>query len=606
MPISGHKVQYGVDTSANPALIENRIYNTDSVNRMYRGGLNQTRPPFKEVRLFFNSVTEERMFRNYNVTGVFGYSGVYPYTSSHIIVTVGPYVFAGQLMNKNAFMNLIWDKLDPLWSNNYFCQAETILVISNGKDDPLFWNGQTNSMQYCKNSRWAKSPMPKFNAMVYAHGRIFGATENGIVYAGDHLYSQGNNASDEVVLSFHEGTYPNSGDGFTAPASWGDLTGMAVVQRNPSANGHGEIVVFHLLGAYAINPLVNRNEWNIAQIQQVLFTGLGGASTESIVPVNNDLYFRCSNRAISSLRETVSDYQNQSALRPFSQEVSKYLSFDNFSHLRYSMSGVSKNRALFTVNHQLEKDDTHNFHHRFALGLVSLDLYRGSVSVPDSRSWDGLWTGLRCTGIASLTIGKERDCYFCSYDRDKTNRIYYISDFAGDDSYFINTGNVRDPVSVTERKIESMYLMENLFDGLGAESRNSIVHAKIENDSIFYSKAIGKVELEGHFNSNFDVNFHSLYDSENIGKVPQEEYCLYDPVNGNWSSSGINNTIERDGFEFGLRTLIKGSVNIHCNILKTSSPSAMSLTKTASCNSDSVTESGYEDSDYDYFSYFII
>lgn len=593
MPISGHKVQYGVDTSANPALIESRIYNTDSVNRMYRGGLNQTRPPFKEVRLFFNSDREERMFRNHNVTGVFGYNGVYPYTSSHIIVTVGPYVFAGQLMNKNAFMNLIWENLNPEWSNNYFCQAETILVISNGKDDPIFWNGQTNSMQYCKNSRWAKAPMPKFNAMVYAHGRIFGATEDGLVYAGDHLYSQGINASSEVVLSFYETTYPSSGDGFSAPASWGDLTGIAVVQRNPSTNGHGEVIVFHLLGAYAINPTSTRNEWTTQQIQQTLFTGLGGASPESIVTVNNDLYFRCSNRAISSLRETTSDFSNQVSIRPLSQEVSRYLEFDNFSQLRYSMAGISGNRALFTVNHNLERDKSNpNIHHRYALGLVGLDLHRGSISVPDARSWDGLWTGLRITGIASLTIGKERNCYFCSYDKDGVNRIYYISDHAGDDASFEK-----------EKKVESMYVMDNLLDGLSSQGADIVV-SKIDNDSIFYGNSIGEVLIKGDYNSNFDTNYNSLYPEKAIGKLPNEDYCLYDTDNGSWTSPSASQLTEKSGFSFGLRTVIKGSIDIHCNVVKSGNPKALPLTVTTSCGDQEF--AGYEDSSYDYFTYLII
>lgn len=591
MAISGHKAQFGVDTSANGALIQNRIFNTDSVNRCYRGGINQTRPPFKEAQLFFKNEKEESLFRKSNVTGVFGYNAVYPYTNSHIIVTAGKYVFAGQLMNRNAYMSIIWDELDPTWANNYFCQAENILVISNGKDDPIFWDGQTDRMRFCKDSPWIKAPMPKFNAMVYAHGRIFGATEDGAVFAGDHLYSQGITASSEVVLSFQESQYPTSGDGFTAPASWGDLTGITVVQRNPSTNGHGEVVVFHLLGAYSINATMTRNLWTTEQIQQTIFTGIGGASPESIVTINNDIYFRCSNRAIASLRETISDFSNQSSIRPLSQEVSRYLAFDDFSRLRYSMSGISQNRALFTVNHQFEEDGTtKGIYHRFALGLVSFDLHLGSHSVSDSRSWDGLWTGLRCTGIASLTIGKEKECFFCSFDNDKVNRVYYISNHPGDDAAFVG-----------ESQVESMYCMENLFDGLAAESRGPVAITTIKNSSLFYSSSIGVIKARGDFRSTFDINYNTLYDSKELGLEKNEDTFLYDPSNGSWNSPSTSSS-ERRGNEFALRTILTGSVNIHCNILQ-GEVKDDSLSYVDSCPSGN---SGYEDDSYNYFNYLII
>lgn len=592
--ISGHKVQHGVDTSSNPALIESRIFNIDSVNRAYRGGLNSTRPPFKECVCFFRNKREEEIFRRSNVNGVFGYNAVYPYTNSHIIITAGKYVFAGQLMNRNANMTIIWDQLDPKWANNYFCQAENILVISNGKDDPIFWDGQTDWMRYCKDSPWAKAPMPKFNAMVYAHGRIFGATENGAVFAGDHLYSQGINASSEAVLSFNESTYPTSGDGFTAPASWGDLTGISVVQRNPSTNGHGEVVVFHLLGAYSINATLARNKWTEEQVQQTIFTGLGGASPESIVTINNDIYFRCSNKSIASLRETVADFSNNVSFRPLSQEVSKYLSFDDFSRLRYCMAGISQNRALFTVNHQFEEDEFNKgIYHRFGLGLVSLDLHLGSYTTRDSRSWDGLWTGLRCTGIASLTIGKEKECFFCSFDSDRLNRIYYLSNHPGDDCYFLDG----EPI---EKKTHSMYTMANIFDGLSAESQRGQAVTLVKNSSIYYSNSIGVIKSRADFRSTFNINFDQLYPEKELGLDVNEDIFLFDPSNGSWHSPTTSST-QRSGNEFAVRTILEGSLSINCNVLNGDVKSDTHSFK-ESCSSSN---SGYKTDEYNYFNYLI-
>lgn len=583
MPISGHKAQYGVDTSVNPILIPDRVYSTDSVNRAYRGGLNRTRPPFRPIKLFFRSDSDREKFEKGNVTGVYGYTGMFPYTASHIVVTCGKCVFAGQIMNGSISFTIIWDQLNPYWANNYFCQAENILVISNGKDDPIFWDGQTDRMRYCKDSSWVSAPMPKFNAMVYAHGRIFGATENGSVFVGDHLYSQGINASSEAVLNFNESTYPSSGDGFTAPASWGDLTGISVVQRNPSANGHGEVIVFHLLGAYSINANLPRNQWTSEQVQQTVFTGIGGASPESIVTINNDIYFRCSNRSIASLRETISDFTNQISIRPLSQEVDRYLSFDNFNQLRYSMAGISQNRALFTVNHTLERDDNdQDIHHRLAEGMVVLDLHRGSASFADSRSWDGLWTGPRVTGIASLAIGKERDCYFCSRDSDKVNRIYQLSKFSGNDIVIdSNTGHE------AIRPIKSFYTFESVFDGLAA-SANDIALTTISNSVLFYSDSHGISELNSTFSSNYSNKWVELYSDAEIGTEIPADSVIYSTGNGRHVSESISSVDENDGsVHFRVRTEINGSVSIHGNFLVSSSIDKMDYSYTSSCSVDS-------------------
>lgn len=593
--IGGHRVQLGVDTSANPVLIRDRSFAIDSVNRMYRGGVNQTRLPFKESMLFFASQKEEDAFRKSNITGVAGYNGVYPYTTPHIIITAGRYIFAGQLMNGNCRMYMIWDQLDPRWANNYFCQAETIMVISNGKDDPLFWNGQTDSVMKCNQSPWAKAPMPKFNSMVYAHGRIFGATEPGIVYAGDHLYSQGINTSDEVVLSFNESQYPSSGDGFTAPSSWGSLTGMTVVERNPSANGHGEVVVFHQLGAYAINPAPPRNEWTTESIQQVLFVGLGGASPESIISINNDVYFRASNRSICSLRESVSDETQNFYNRPISEEVNLYLEFDNFSQLRYSMSGVCDNRALFTVNHVIEDDELDpSIKHRYGLGLVSLDFHRGSASVPDSRSWDGLWTGPRITGMANLTVGKERTCLFLSYDSDKKNRIYFLSQWPGD-----------DVVAGEERQIESMYVTGSIFDMISNQG-NDIGEVKIQNEIIFYEHAIGTIGIRSDYSSNFSSTWSSLFSDTEVGlSKPQstENRILFDPSGGKFLSPSVEDDSQSYASTFNVRTMVRGSVKIHANVLNGSQAKAMNLSYSSSCKEEVADYLVNEENTYNYFTY---
>ena len=106
------------------------------------------------------------------------------------------------------------------------------------------------------------NPMMIGNLMIYAHGRIFVATENDLVYASDHIYSQGISlGSQEAVLSFKESTYPSSGDGFGSPSDMLSITAMSSLRSSGTIEGYGDIAVFCQNGVFTIDPSLPRNEW---------------------------------------------------------------------------------------------------------------------------------------------------------------------------------------------------------------------------------------------------------------------------------------------------------------------------------------------------------
>lgn len=588
--VSGHKVQFGVDTSANPTLIQGRILAQDGINRAFRGGLNDTRPPFQLLTLFFDTDAHRTLFETNRLTSLYGYNAVPPYTRSHVIATTGKYVWAGHFAGGNCYMSLIYDQLDETLMQQYPVQGETVLIINNGKTDPIFWNGQTTNMRFCKDSSFAKAPMPIGNAAIYCHGRIFIAREDGTVYAGDHLYSQGITASDEVLMSFYESTYPVSGDGFTAPAEWGPLTGLKVVDRNPSTNGHGEIIVYHRNGAYAIDPIEDRSKWTAQQIQQTVFVGRGGASPFSIVSANNDHFFRCSDKSVASLKITIAERTNQFADRPISTEVQRYLDYDNNENLIYAMSGTEHGRVFFSVNHEFEK--VNGVVHRFALGLVSLDLNRGSNSVTDNISWDGMWTGPRFTGIAEIGIGNAKRCVFSSFDSDGKNRLYLLSPFRGDDI----TG-------AGQRKIKSMYSFGAIFDGLTPDAVDVKV-TTIKNNVVFYSDCVGTAVVAAAYSPGFSHNWFSMYEGRQIGLNPKEDNFLFDVGSNAFKGDSACSVTEESGnravssYVFALRMAIEGSVIIQANML-TGDQIAMSTSFEKACPR----EAGYAIDAYDNFTY---
>lgn len=596
MITSGHKIQYGVDTKSNPALIQGRVLAIDSVNRTYRGGYNDTRPPFQVLNLSFDSVTERELFERGSLTGLKGYNGVPPYTKSHIIATVGKHVFAGQIIGNTVYMKVIYSELDPKYLHQFMGQGETLLVIGDGKNENLFWNGQTTQVKRVSESEWIANnrPMPVGNIIIYAHGRFWILTEDGILYASDHLYSQGNAASDEVLLSFSESAYPASGDGFTATAEWGDARGLAVVPRDPSTNGHGEVICFHENGAYAITPIDDRNLWTTENIQQTIITGLGGCSPWALASINSDIFFRRADGRIGSLRDSISQKATSLQMRSIGGEVEKYLMYDNHVSMRYSMAAKDDDRLLFTVNHKVENNIYYDGKHRFAEGLVVFDMSPGTNSSPDQISWDGLWTGPRVTGTAQMVFGTEKRAIFSSYDRDGINRLYILSRFRGDDT-----------LAGGDSKVVSMYTFGNMFDGISTDSANSPQVFSLSGSIVLYSDCINEAYISADFRSGYSKNWFQFYKDGVIGLDPEDDTLIYDVDNGQFNSGSVTGCSVTEGKKqivgtsFDLRMKISGSVMIRANLLL-SEKTEMQLSKTSSCSTEKAT---LQEDEYEYFQY---
>jgi hypothetical protein len=479
-------------------------------------------------------------------------------------------------------MRCLYRGLDPSLLHQFFVQGRSILVINNGKTDGVFWNGQTDDIRSVATSKGIKdgnpiNKMPIFNISIYAHGRIWGLTEDGILYAGDHLYSQGIDQSDEVLLSFSESTYPEAGDGFTASSDWGDARGLAVLARDPSTNGHGEVIAFHLGGAYSVNPIDDRNKWTDQNIQQTIFSGEGegGCSPFSIIPVNNDIVFRRSDKRITSVRETSSQKTQSLQDRTFSNEVLKYLNFDSDNLLYMSMAGTDDQRILFTVKHEVVDNHKYGGKHRFGNGLVVGDFHSGASVAPDNISWDGLWTGPRVTGIAQMLMGTRKRCVFSSYDTDGINRLYMLNDFAGNDITYKG-----------ETQVKTMYSFGNMFDGLSVDSNSDLEEYSVNNSVTFYSEAIGVCKIAADYRNTFSKNWFSLYNDGVLGLEPDKDLIVYDVGNGTWNSDSARNSVTESsgkkaisGLVFDMRVCITGSVTINANFLIAHAPQPMDMTR---------------------------
>lgn len=507
MIYDGHKKQFGVDTSS--VDFQSREFNSDSVNRSYTHFVNDTRPPFVEWNTIFKNFEDETTFRTMPVTGCYFYNGIPPFTKPCIIVAVGDTILRGKVFSHTIIFERLYKGINPTWQFSFFVQAGSILVFQNGKDLPLFWNGNvTQQMKPVhESSLVADRPMMVGNLMVYAHGRIWLGTENDLIYASDHIYSQGIGAGkDEAVLRFSESFYPSSGDGFGAPSEFGALTGLTLIPRHPELNGHGEILALHRNGAYTINGgLSPRNTWTDAQMTQIVYSGGGCAAPNSTATINSNIFYRDCDTGISSFQYSESRQQEFDIdTSSISTEVSKYLDFDRSPMIQFCSSIFTNNRLISTCAITKEASSVADSFHRYANGMVVMSLQKNrSATGTKVISWDGLWTGPRVTCCCNGFFDGRKKNFFFSFDTDKQNRVYHLTE---------NRGN--DIIGGVEKKIVSFYIQRGIFDDINEQK--PMIEKSLNSHSISYAGAVGEVTFDSFYSPDDYECFTPLMENRKV------------------------------------------------------------------------------------------
>lgn len=549
----------GIDTSASSLELGARMCRI-AVNRSFRGKDNQTRPPFVLRKSVFLDSNAEYMLRFGNVTGCLGYQKTGNLNSNYGIIASGDSIIAGRIVGSSIEWQTIYKGIPSLYAHSFFVQAENNLVWNNGKDYGLYWPGY-GKMKFIFNSG-VEAPMPVGNIMTYAHGRIFIATEEGLVYASNYVYSNGKNTLG--VLNFKESSYFNDGDGFGAPSVMGEITGASVIIKNPQTNGHGPVVFFCSNGAFALNPTIPRDQWiDNENIQQSIMTGRGCGAHASIVQANSDLWFRCSDSSISSIKNSIASANDEWAFSSQSTEVDEFTKYDSSGSLEFGHGLVFDNRLIQTVAHrQLQSTEFGN--HRFALGMVVADLHKGSRNLPQSGfQWDGLWTGIRSAGCFKIFDRGSERAFFISHDNDGENRIYELTKSFGND------------IGVNgESRIKSWFIYSGLLSLGGGTDPNtsSISIQKIEALNLMYYNAVGKIRFKASFAPDDYQCFTEFQSTEEVGSectnnecgisiaMPKSGHVFFKPDCKNERVSSSSNTDK--GEFFSIKIEIEGNASI--------------------------------------------
>jgi hypothetical protein len=285
---------------------------------------------------------------------------------------------------------------------------------------------------------------------------------------------------------------------------------MGIISRQDQrVNGQGELVVLHENGAYAIEASAPRSTWQTQQVQTLTLNGRGCLSPDSVVVVNNDLWFR-SDDGLASYQNFRYEEKRQLSFGKASKQVNRWYDEDTPWLVRFSSSIYFDNRILSTVSPFVLppiKEEWGN--HRFSRGMLALDLDQASgVTGDSSYNWDGLWTGIRPTGL--LRLGKRAFAF--SYDADGSNRIYEIT-----------KDGKSDVVNDTHVPTEWFYITKR-FDWMATKAANEFEVKKIIGGELWVSDVWERISFGVDYRADNSLCWNKLLAEQEFGSDFEDEW----------------------------------------------------------------------------------
>lgn len=380
-----YSVEGGVDGGKAPHLLSrNQIAWAENVT--LRGGSPNPRPGFSQINLIGDANTPTGTSESLRFQGIDFYEDTAG--KGYFIAHAGGRTFRIDINLAKALVSEISIPGDPqndLSPIVYGCQADRYLVIQDGSNRPLIYDGA--------NTRRAGSDEVPVGTgpMAYGMGRLWVARGREYV-AGDIV------GGETGVLKFTENDYLNEGGSFTVPLRSGGISAMTFTASPNTALGQGELLVATPDTVFSTVLPTTRDQWkNLTDpVQRIVVINNGSLSQYSTTLVNGDVYMRARD-GIRSVIQAVRDF-SQSGNVPISRELSRALIGDNPQLLRFSSSILFDNRLLTTVG-AVRKTNGAYFN---SIAVLDFDLI-SSIGSRLPPAWDGVWSGYR---FLRLTKGR--------------------------------------------------------------------------------------------------------------------------------------------------------------------------------------------------------
>jgi hypothetical protein len=255
-----------------------------------------------------------------------------------------------------------------------------------------------------------------------------------------------NAGQDSDLLRFTETTFLNEGGTLAPNGKVGRVTGLSFLPVQDTATGQGDLIAFCERGAVTLQVSVPREEWKNTQgFQRILFDNIGSTS-ESILPVNGDLFFRSKDgngiRTYRNARGEAGTYGQT----PISAELDPVLKQDTLWMLDQVSMVNFDNRLLMTcLPRQFPRRATDQIQaDQFAAqpiptiyqGIAVLDFQTVSAGRGKSSAvFDGVWVGLRVLKLVTGTFDGDPRCFAICFHEDDTGRRIEIWEITKNDEY---------------------------------------------------------------------------------------------------------------------------------------------------------------------------
>lgn len=553
------------DADTNPSYLPN-LFLSESVNRTFRGGVNQTRPSIRNIKIVAGENQPETIVNDIqigNFQGSFSYRKTNYNNNDGIVLSVSGVIYFLRIVNNTAYAYKLIDGNDPSLMHTWFVQAEDRLYIQNGYQNPIAWGGDLNLPAYRLNP--FAQQMPIGTIMEYAFGRVFVSDKYNQIYASDIIY--GNGFTDTTnTQNFTEIIYWAGGGAFATPSQMGQITALkAMPMLNGNLRGQGELVVLCENGAFSLDVSIPRAQWSTQAVQRISLLGRGCVSPY-VTTANSELWFR-SHDGWSFYSNSQSEFYNYFSMRKLSREVNKWVDGDTPWMRQFASTMYYNNYLISTVAPQIKRTGEEGMH-RFHNGMIVLDLDNSSSPSPDAQMnfrWNGIWTGVRPTQLLEGSILGEKRGFIFSYDRDDRNRLYEITNVQGSD--YGPNGTVQ---------IESFFVTRK-FDFSGSQAANKFVRKKLTGGDFWLSKILGEVTTSVEYRADSNPCWNELKEETTYGCdpcspklispcTPKKGGALYKRYKFNTPDQSLCNLIPDipavEGSEFQIKVNLTGTANV--------------------------------------------
>lgn len=425
---AGHQSLIGVFGGEPDTVPE--FYAQQAVNRFFRHDRNRTRPRIWDIELTFASEADRIWFQGGNGQGAHFYNSYPATTNPRLIASVAGKIFAITLTGgRKGRVSVIAEGNNPRFMHAWFGQGFEWLVVNDGIQEPIFWDGTNPS----RRSDVTQQEMPPSSVIAFIHGRFVVASADGrnIIRVGEIVYANTNTNRTDILK------FPNTIPSFDIATTLGNVMGLQPMPFLDTGTATNELVALCQNGFTSFD--FNRPEETFLEnppIQRISLVGEGCVSSHGFSTLNGDVFYRRSD-GIGSYRNARVEYSQAWSQTPISRAVDHWLEPDRSDLLEFVPMTSWQNMVFCGTSPLIAPPNNPCAgYHRFCRGFVVFDAQSMSTTSRDGVPvWHGMWTGIRPWAFINGRINTAQRCFAFSYDRDGKNRLYEITLENGDDMF---------------------------------------------------------------------------------------------------------------------------------------------------------------------------